>query len=164
MSDLANDIVRIPRAPPALLVLQLLWGSPNSHQGPGPPFNSSRALPHYGQGPGPWTVNLCPRNVTAGLVCSSSQLCPAWPQAHFHPHGDAVDARGQGWGCLGLGLPLLRLPCCCHPGISPHPPLLVPWQPLYKTTSALLWTMSWDHFPPVPLSLEFSSLEERRHQ
>lgn len=60
----------------------------------------------------------------------------------------------MGWGCLSPG----------YPGISPHPPLVAPWQPLYKTTSAVLWTMSWDHFPPVPPSLAFSSLEERRHQ
>lgn len=65
---------------------------------------------------------------------------------------ETLDAWDQGWRCLGLGLPLLRPPCCCHPGISPYPPLVAPWWLLYKTTSAL-WTMPWDHFPPVPLSL-----------
>lgn len=64
-----------------------------------------------------------------------------------------------GWGCLSS-----CYPGCCHPEVSPHPPLVAPWQPLYKTTSALPWTMSQDHFPPVSLSLTFSSLEERRHQ
>lgn len=139
-----------------LSLLQLPWDSPKPDQEPGPHFNSSRALPHRDQGPGAWTVNLCPRNVTAGPVSSSPMPFPAWPQAHFHPHGGA--------GCLGLGLPLPSRPCCCHPGISSHPALVAPWQPLCKATSTLLWTTSWDHFPPVLLSLAFSSLEERRHQ
>lgn len=85
-------------------------GSPKSDQGPGPHFNSSRALPHHDQGPGPWTVNLCPRNVTAepasslptALPCLATGPFPT-PWRHWMPGTRAGDAWG--WGCLSSGYP-----------------------------------------------------------